>query len=242
MKTTSTNINAYKKEIMDRLEINEEIYNKTFKSTLYSFKKEMENLGQNFISSLMMLEYDKLITYDKNDKTVSDIVEYNNIYNKNVKKDNECFMCLCGKQHLKNLHLFNHENCDNTIIIGSSCIEQVGSLKEAYKENRELYEHLTKINNRMKFNEKKKQDKLTKKECYKCKLFLIKKDYNYSNPHHNNYCKNCVNKYGKIVCSQCNLNRIDASIPMKYNKNEFKKICKGCWIENNKGKAWFGKK
>ena len=61
------NTSQFKQLIKTRLRINDDELTKQFKTTLYSFKRELELIGEkSFIDSLMDLSYDKMIQYDGN--------------------------------------------------------------------------------------------------------------------------------------------------------------------------------
>ncbi len=244
MLSTSTNNNSvekYKKELTQLLDISESELNAKFKSTLYSFKKQMEEInGDNFISSLMKLDYNKLIEYDEDLDSVTELANKNNIYDKNVDHDKDCFLCLCGKSHLKNLHLFDHEDTEDQILIGSSCIKQVANLQEAYVDNLALKNKLNELSSDVKLAEKTRNNK----PCYKCGNLCINKSTNYKFAHMNNYCRDCLvgKTHSFIKCSSCHNKVIPASQPLPYDKTKFKEICGKCWHRQNEHKDWYKKK
>ena len=243
MKTKSTNkdILKYKEELKHLLNYSDEELDATFKSTLYSFKKKMEDINNDdFITSLMKLRFNRLIEYDKEEDSPSTMKVQYNLYDKNVDMIKDCFLCLCGKSHLKYLYLFTHEDCDEELVIGSSCIQQVAKLQQAYKENQDLVEHLQEIIKEVKTAEIMKNNK----PCYKCNDYCIKKDVEYKFPHMKNYCKGClVGKQCNFVkCSRCNEKVIPASQPMPFDKTTFKEICGKCWHQVNKNETWYKKK
>lgn len=249
MKTTSTNksnIEKYKEELKILLNISEEELDKKFKSTLYSFKKNMEEInGDNFINSLMKLNYCEMVEYDKDEDSIHTIIDKHFIYDKNVNNNKDCFLCLCGKSHLKNLHLFNHSDLNgNQLIIGSSCIKQVCKLQDAYTENQILTQKLNQINGDVKLAEKMK----VYKPCYKCQDLCINKNTNYKYEHMNNYCRDCLKGklHNFIKCTRCDIKVIPASQPLPSYNNEnndkFKEICGKCWHQVNENEPWYKKK
>jgi hypothetical protein len=232
---------AYKQELKDLLNVSTEELDKMFKSTLYTFKAQMENIGGgDFLSSLMKLSYDQMVIYDKHTDCVDDIQSSNNIADINIKETanvDKCFMCLCGKSHLHNLHIFNHNDCEQKLVIGSTCIKQVEKLKDAYIENAELCQKLDVIITSLKSNEKL----LTHKPCYKCGDLVIKKNYQYQKPHMMNYCKDCLCGKDKnfIHCSTCHIKVIPASQPINsWTQGKFKIDCGRCWYQKNKHQSW----
>jgi len=245
MKTTSTKLNAiekYKNELMIKLNLSKEELDKKFKSTLYSFKNEMESIGNNnFIQSIMKLNYNEMVEFDKEEENIGYIQCEHNIYDKNVDTNKDCFLCICGKAHLKNLHLFEHEDLEGKqLVIGSSCIKQVEKLKMAYAENKELCDKLNTIISDLKDAEKVKKYK----SCYKCKDLCINKTTDYKFPHMKNYCRYCLvgKTHSYIKCSRCKIKVLPASQPLPYDNNKFKEICGKCWHHENKNKQWYKKK
>ena len=240
--TLSTDIEKYKSELKILLIISEEELNKKFKSTLYSFKRNMEEInGDSFIKSLMKLDYNKMIEYNKDEDSVQHLASTHWIYDKNVDENKDCFLCLCGKSHLKNLHLFKHEDLNaSSLIIGSSCIKQVCSLQEAYNENQSLIQKLSELMCGVKLSERMKHFK----SCYKCQDLCISKDTDYKFEHMNNYCRDCLvgKKHNFIKCSMCDIKVIPASQPLPYDSNKFKEICGKCWHKVNENKEWYKKK
>ncbi len=246
MASTSTNMNTseFKQLIKNKLNISDEQLTKLFKSTLYSFKSELEQIGgQTFIDSLMDLSYDKMIEYDEEEDDYNSTKTNENIYEKNCKDEKECFLCICGKQHLKNLHIFNHNKTDKCIVIGSSCITQVEKLKNVYSENQALANKLGQIITKLKDNEKLAKKMKTHKPCAKCGDLCINKKGGYKYPHMNNYCRTCLLGKDKcwIKCSQCCVKLVKPSQPMPFGEG-FKKICGSCWHHNNKDKSWYKNK
>lgn len=244
MKTTSTNkmnVEKYKQELKTLLNLSDDELDKKFKSTLYSFKKNMEDInGDTFINSLMKLDYNEMVEYEKDEDSVQGIAQSNQIYDKNVDDNKDCFLCLCGKSHLKNLHLFRHDDLDEQLIIGSSCIKQVGRLQDAYTENQILKNKLDELMGDVKNAEKMKNYK----PCYRCGDLCINKDTNYKYEHMNNYCRDCLvgKKHNFIKCTMCHIKVIPASQPLPYDKNKFKEICGKCWHKTNENKEWYKKK
>lgn len=233
------NILEYKTELKELLNVSEEELDIMFKSTLYSFKKQMEDIGGgDFIASLMKLDYADMVVYEKGVDFVDTIKNANNISDINVKDTGDKnFMCLCGKQHLQNLHLFNHQDCPDKLVIGSTCIQQVEKLKLAYKDHTELCEKLDSIITSLKTSERVR----THNPCYKCEDLVIKKGYDYVKPHMKNYCKECLCGKDKdfIHCNICLTKVIPASVPVsKWAKGKFKEICGKCWYDKNKHHSW----
>tara|TARA_R110002153_G_scaffold151087_2_gene302533 strand:- start:2822 stop:3568 length:747 start_codon:yes stop_codon:yes gene_type:complete len=239
--TYSESVEKYKKELISLLNISEQELNAIFKSTLYSLKHKLEQIGgESFLQSLMKLDYNDTIEYDKEEDSLNEIAYCNNIYDKNVDKNKGCFLCLCGKSHLKNLHLFAHEDLEEQVIIGSSCIKQVCSLQDAYSENLELKDKLNGLYDDVKTAERNKNNK----PCYKCGDLCINKSTNYKFEHMNNYCRDCLvgKTHSYIKCSKCHIKVIPASQPLPYDKNKFKEICGRCWHKANEMKDWYKKK
>lgn len=238
----STPINDYREELKRLLNINDLELDNMFKSTLYSFKKQLEKItGENFIDSLMKLDYNKLVIFNKDEDILNDIVYEHDIYEKNINEKKNCFVCLCGKTHLKNLHLFSHSKLEeNQFVIGSSCIIQVSKLQNAYKDNISLCQKLQDFVNDLTTAERLN----AYKSCYKCGERCIRKDTNYKLEHMHNYCRSCL--LGKsnnfIKCSDCDDKVILASQPLPHDKNKFKEICGKCWHYQNKNKGWYKKK
>lgn len=242
---TMSNLEKYKNELKQLLNINDEELAKKFKSTMWSFKKQIEEIGGegDFIKSLLKLDYDDMVVYDKDEDNVDDTQICNHIDDRNVKdcKDEKAFVCLCGKTHLKNLHLFTHEDCDKKLVIGSSCITQVEQLKDAYKSNKDLVLKLEGIIKKLKTSEKL----LTHNPCKKCGDVCIKKNYEYKNPHQKNYCKDCLCGKSKcwIHCKTCYIKVLPASQPLNsWTKGKFKEDCGKCWYNKNKHQSWMKKK
>ena len=208
--------------IKEKLKLKEEEVDDVFKSTLYSFKKEIEDIGgEDFIKSFMKLKYKKMVVFDKNLDTKEDITEGECIREKNTYSKG--FKCICGKKHLKNLHLFGHPKLDKErLIIGSKCIEQVKTLKKVYEDNEELKKKFEKILKKLKKNEKI----LTHKACLKCGDLSITKNYEYDNEHRKHFCNKCIVNKKFINCYNCESRRI--YIQKDYYGN-FKKYCLPCY-------------
>jgi len=228
---------TYKNFLMTKLDVNEDELKKLFKNTLYPFKKCMEELGDNFLSSLMKLNYKRLVEYNKDDDDLHQVVCENNIdEERNVKNGNN-FMCLCGKAHLKNLHIFSHENTIKNLVIGSSCIHQVEKLKLVYSENIELCNKLNNIISQLKTAEKR----LTHKECYKCGDLSIKKNKDYPHPNQKIYCKDCLLKNKDFIKCECCFFKTIKGGQRDYH-GKYKRICGTCWHNNNRNEEWYKRK
>jgi hypothetical protein len=243
--STMSDIAKYKKILMEKLNVNEDTIDKMFKSTLYSFKNQLEKLGQSsFIESLMKLEYKEMVEFKEDDDDFNTIKDDNDIHDVNVKPNKDCFVCLCGKQHLKNLHLFSHSNIDGKcLVIGSSCINQVEKIKKAYADNKELVKKLEKINGQIKNAEKLAKIKKDLKPCYRCGDMCLKKSSKTTHPHKKNYCVKCLVGKQKnfIKCNSCYIKVIPASKPLPFG-NGFQEICSPCWHKKNADKDWYKKK
>jgi len=230
----------YKTELKNKLNINDEELGIMFKSTLYPLMARLEQIGGcDFIASLMKLDYDEMVVFCPDIESVRHFQSSNNIGDVNVKSDDgehKCFKCLCGKQHLINLHLFDHADCDNKLVIGSTCIKQIEKFKLVYSADQALCQKLDSILASLKTSEKL----ITHKPCYKCNDLVIKKDYEYAKPDLMNYCRDCLVGHDKnfIHCKMCKHRVIPASEPLPYDNKKFKEICKSCWYAQNKNKSW----
>lgn len=144
------------------------------------------------------------------------------------------YKCLCGKKNLKDLHYFTHEG--EEFIIGSSCVlhfqDVINNDHHKYKDideltKEQLDKHITKIINKMKKNQKEKNNfvcKLCNQKNIKIKdISKIQYDYELI------FCKSCyyTTKYGaKISCKRCD----DKSIKLvKDFYGNYKTLCYGCY-------------
>ena len=242
MSSISTPINDYREELKRLLKINDAELDNMFKSTLYSLKKNLEKItGENFIDSLMNLDYKELVIFNKHEDNLNLTAFQHDIYEKNINENKNCFLCLCGKSHLKKLHLFSHTKLiENQLIIGSSCIVQVSKLQKAYFDNLNLCKKLQGLVDDLTTAERLN----AYKSCYKCGDLCIRKDTDYKLEHMHNYCRPCL--LGKnnnfIKCSNCDDKVIMASQPLPYDKNKFREICGMCWHRQNKNKIWYKNK
>ena len=110
--------------IKEKLKLKEEEVDDVFKSTLYSFKKEIEDIGgEDFIKSFMKLKYKKMVVFDKNLDTKEDITEGECIREKNTYSKG--FKCICGKKHLKNLHLFGHPKLEKERLLVQNVLNKL---------------------------------------------------------------------------------------------------------------------
>jgi len=227
METQKQRKAEFRNLIMKKLELQEEEVDDVLKSTLYSFKKEIEEIGgEDFIKSFMKLKYNKMIIYDKTEINKQEIIEGECIREKNT--FDKGFKCICGKKHLKNLHLFKHPKLEKEkLIIGSRCIEQVKLLKKVYEDNEGLKKKFDKILKKLKANEKI----LTHKNCLKCGELSITKDYEYENENRKHFCSNCIVNKKYIYCYHCNNKTI--KIEKDWYGN-FKKYCYPCYTSLKK--------
>ena len=236
-----SNILAIKTELKEKMNINDEQLGELFKSTMFSLMAKVKEIGgTDFITSIMNMDYDKMVKYDPDDfKSVDAIQREENIDDVNIgnKDEKKNFKCLCGKPHLHKLNLFDHKNCDKKLVIGSTCIGQVEKLKEVYHENTELCNKLDTIISCCATSERL----ITHKPCFKCGDLVIKKDYPYVKPHMMNYCRECLVGKDKdeIHCGICKYKKIPASQPLnKKTRDKFKDKCPSCWYAQNKHQPW----
>tara|TARA_R110002153_G_scaffold274315_1_gene448468 strand:- start:11933 stop:12763 length:831 start_codon:yes stop_codon:yes gene_type:complete len=240
-------IENQKQQLMELLGKSSEEMEEYFKGTMYSFKYQIEKMGgDNLFKSIMDLDYVDLVEYIKEKDNVEDIVEGNDLNEDlcvNKSKGEKKFMCLCGKAHLKNLHIFRHKNEDKQFVIGSSCINQVEKLKDLYSGNLELKEKLEFIVGQLKQSEKK----LTHNKCQKCGDFEVsrKEKKSYKNEKCEKlYCKSClsITKYkNKIKCQSCYISIWAGAKSSPYQK-EYNKECPKCWHKSNKNEEWYKRK
>lgn len=215
-------------EILD----NKDELNKEFSKTFFCLKKNLEEINnQSLVDSLLSLDYKELVEFDEEFDDYEKIKEENDIYIKNCGNNN--FKCVCGKQHLKYLHIFTHDECDKNIIIGSSCVKEVEKLIEFYKENQEFVNFLTNLISQAKETEKVYRKKKTHKSCYKCGDLCVKLGYDYKFKHMTNYCRSCLLGKNKswIKCNICFQKVIPASEKKPYGKG-FKEMCGKCWYKS----------
>ena len=219
---------ALKTKIGELYDLNQEELDKKCKKTLFLFKKQMEEIGGgNFLNSLSKLAHNKLRIYDKEEECVGSVAAAENISERNIHQANNNFVCLCGKQHLKNLHIFSHQDCDENIVIGSSCIKQVEMIADLYKDNVELFGKLTEILRKLKEAEKVLSHNL----CQGCEnVWIPKNKKNVSYAWERDICKDCLSKYKTHWrCSRC-----PKWHKIKKTMRGWNKICWQCWKEGER--------
>ncbi len=225
-------------EILDNKDELKEEFNKTF----YCLKKNLEEINnQSLVDSLLSLDYKELVEFDKEFDDYEKMKEEQDIYIKNQGVNN--FKCICGKQHLKYLNIFSHNECDKNIIIGSSCVKEVEKLIDIYTDNQQFVNFLTELISEVKETEKSYMKKKTHKPCYKCGDLCIKLNYDYKFKHMNNYCRSCLLGKNKswVKCKRCFQKVIPASQKKPFGTG-FKDICGGCWHKDNREKSWYKNK
>ena len=78
---------------------------KKFKSTMWSFKKQIEEIGGegDFIKSLLKLDYADMVVYNKEEDDVDTTQMCNHIDDRNVKQcvDEKAFVRACSKQEFQ---------------------------------------------------------------------------------------------------------------------------------------------
>ena len=207
-------------ELAEKLELSVEDLRKKIKKTYFKTKRHLEQIGNNeFLESLKQLDYKEMIQFDEVCDDIKSVAANNDIGNRNI--DDDCFMCLCGKKHLKNLHIFNHEQCEDSLVIGSSCIKQIAEVMSAYKDNEDLYNKIQNIINKVKDAEKI----LRCNKCLRCDTNWCSKQAKGIRKY---FCKDCIitNWKGEdcIHCIRCNKTR-----PIKKTYEGYALLCMGCW-------------
>tara|TARA_R110002153_G_scaffold218475_1_gene370876 strand:+ start:412 stop:1095 length:684 start_codon:yes stop_codon:yes gene_type:complete len=200
--------------------------NVLFTDTFIALKKKLLTISDktDFLKAICDLNYIRNDKYkEENIDSYEDIISTNNLDSICFNRKKNYFKCLCGKTHLTNLNFFTLKNIDTTLIIGSTCIEQIFKLTEVHYKNSEL---LLKINDMINLIDRdilKKENK----PCLKCGDYSIKKDKNYKNIHRKYLCKTCIVKGNFIFCSNC-----PKKVKIEYIRNTVKLLCKSCWWKN----------
>ena len=220
-------------KIEAEFDITREELNKRMRQTFVPLKKKLEEIGKcSMTDSIKDLTYKDFVDYNSAEEDLDSVQTQHNISEDNVSRKCEKFRCVCGKTHLKNLHLFTHKNKEDTIIIGSSCIEQLTILRDLYKDNEELAKRIDTIYLLMKKGERTK----THNKCITCKEYNInKKKINEGSPLEieikNKICRRCRDLVAnKIRCKDC-MSWIEIS---KDYKGQVKRRCLECWKTKKK--------
>jgi hypothetical protein len=219
----TTALELYKNELKNILGIKTDDLFNQLKRTFIPLKNTLESLveDRDLLTSVMKLEHIRMVEFDEDEDNAQQVAYINCIHDLNRRKE-ESFNCACGKNHLKNLHLFKHENCDQHIVIGSTCIRQIVQLKKIYSTNQELCSKLDKLLGDLKTAEKV----LTHKQCKTCKDLCIRKDKKSEDMIENHLCKNCYNKKEQVIrCKDC---RIWIEVGYDY-RGCVKRRCFPCW-------------
>lgn len=210
------------------------------RETYIKLKHKIQSLDVNgsLVNSLLDLTHKHLEIYKKGEDNPETIINSYDI------DEEECFdrhenhfKCLCGKRPLSVLHIFQHEQCEQNLIIGSECISHIKELGDLYTENARLTKKIKEIIEARDTCARRR----THNKCKICKDLCIRKDYEYKNPWHRYFCSGCMYGKDKICCQGkfcCEKITIE---PIKKNgKMTYKKLCKGCWkIENGfAGGSW----
>lgn len=227
-------------ELVEARRDNETAIDIADRRTYHRLKLKIQSLDENgdLASSLLDLTHKHCEEYEKGQDDPQVIINSYDI------DEDECFdekenhfKCLCGKKPLKILHIFQHEQCDQNLIIGSECISHIKELGDLYDENADLTKKIKEIIEARDTCARQR----THNKCKICKDLSIRKDYEYKKAWQKYFCSGCLYGEDKILCQRefcCKKITIE---PIKINgKMSYKKLCKGCWkIENGfAGGSW----
>jgi len=227
------NEQTYEDLLCNYIQSNEKIRDKV-KNTFICLKRNLEEIGKcGIVDSILKMEFIQQEEYISNEED-SDYEDFEDcvnrlpaIYQYNMNHSKECFRCICGKNHLKFLNLFTHNdlNTGENLIIGSSCIDNIRIIGKAYEENIELQEKIKSIVSKIEDIEREKHYK----KCLKCKDRTIRIDYEYKTPYRDKFCNKCIIAGNMITCNNCNkLIEINNNT---YNK-AYKLQCRSCYFKS----------
>lgn len=128
--------------------------------------------------------------------------------------------CLCGKEHLVQLNFFKCDVNDEVYVIGSNCIKHFVLVGKNTTTDPTIIQHLTNIDTSLDTGIRA----LEWNKCLSCKELKIKKGYEYKNPLHKVFCKDCISGE-RVKCCDC---RKFLAISLDYRGNH-KTKCMSCW-------------
>ena len=147
----------------------------------------------------------------------------------------DSYKCLCGKQHLKLLHIFNVDGKEDRYIIGSSCIDHIRRLREEYKDNQELLDKISEISGYCLQGEYD----VKRKACVRCGKRTIRLGYEYKQKLRKEFCTDCLTKGDLLRCMDCRYRPVEIE---KDYKGDYKTLCKRCWCLRRNGGCFYPKK
>jgi ribosomal protein L32 len=191
-------------------------------TTLKTWIKLKEGLESLVDSGTIEEAIEKLEFYTTANVNLMENWEHDNTISEICIGGHDNYKCLCGKQHLKLLHIFNVEGREDKYIIGSSCIDHIRRLREEYEDNLELLEKIGDISIcciKGEYDQKHKA-------CLRCGEMKIRKGYEYKKPFKKDFCGDCITNEGYFRCMDCKYGRF--GVEKDYQGN-YKTLCKRCW-------------
>jgi len=220
--------------LLGNADISDQIITEEFDKTYVPLMKGLKSLDEGtIIETILKLKWVKQYTYDKDVDEVEDICEHHHIdadrcVSKRGTIDSN-FKCICGKTHLKFLNMFNHTSLEERIIIGSMCLERLKVLSTLCGEHRELMDKIEEIMEAYGYAERKREYR----RCWCCRRYEIKRDYDYVEPLHHHFCRNCLVKRRSrfyISCSRC---KCEIKVCKTKDGKNWRLLCYKCWCRNN---------
>ena len=217
------------KELVDARRENETAIDIADRETYVRLKKKIESLdeGGSLVKSLLDLTHKHLEIYNKAEDSPTAIINSYDIDEEECFDENENqFKCLCGKKPLKVLHIFEHDQCEQNVIIGSECISHIKQLGDLYSENSLLNKKIQEIIEARDTCARRR----THNKCKICKGLSIKKDYPYKKQWQKYFCAGCLYGDDKILCQgQLCCKKITIERIKINGKMSYKKLCIDCW-------------
>jgi hypothetical protein len=191
-------------------------------TTLKTWIKLKEGLESLVDSGTLEEAIEKLEFYTTANVNLMENWEHDNTISEICIGGHDNYKCLCGKQHLKLLHIFNVDGREDKYIIGSSCIDHIRRLREEYEDNQELMDKICEISGFCLHGEYA----LKHKACLRCGERAIRIGYDYKQKLRKDFCSDCLTKGDMLRCMDCRYRSIQIE---KDYKGCYKRLCKRCW-------------